>query len=128
MHVKENPKNFHRFDAVWTPTVLVMDPNGEERWRLEGYLPREEFRAYLELGLARVAFMKKDWATAERHFSSVADNHPDSKFAPEAVYYRGVSRYSASHDGAELGNTAAALKEKFPGNEWQLRSLPWLSE
>lgn len=128
MHVKENPRNFHRFDAVWTPTVLVLDPNGEERRRLEGYLPREEFRAYLELGLARVAFMKKDWATAERHFANVADNFPGSRYAPEAVYYRGVSHYSASHDGAELGNTAAALKEKFSGNEWQLRSLPWLSE
>ena len=129
MHIKENPRNFKRFDAVWTPTVLVMDPEGEERWRLEGYLPKEEFRVYLELGLARVAFMKKDWATAEGHFANIADNYPGSKYAPEAVYYRGVSRYSASHDdGAELANTAAALKEKFEGNEWQLRSIPWLKE
>ena len=128
MHIKENPRNFHRFHAVWTPTVMVMDPNGEERRRLEGYLPREDFRAYLELGLARVAFMKKDWATAERYYANVADNFPNSRYAPEAVYYRGVSRYSASHDGAELSNSAAALKERFSGNEWQLRSLPWLAE
>lgn len=128
MHIKENPKNFHRFDAVWTPTVLVLDPEGEERWRLEGYLPKDEFQAYLELGLARVAFMKKDWATAEKHFANVVDRFPDSKFAPEAVYYKGVSRYSASHDGAELASTAEALKENYQGNEWQLRSLPWLQE
>lgn len=128
MHIKENPRNFHRFDAVWTPTVLIMDPNGEERSRLEGYLPREEFRAHLEMGLGRVAFMKKDWANAEQHFKRVADEFPDSKFAPQALYYRGVSRYSASHEGSELGNTAAALKEKFPGNEWQLRSIPWLQD
>ena len=107
---------------------MVMDPSGEERWRLEGYLPREEFHAYLELGLARVAFMKKDWAAAEKHFSSVLEQYPDSKFAPEAIYYKGVSRYSASHDSAELANTASTLAEKFPGNEWQLRSLPWLRE
>lgn len=128
MHVKENPKNFHRFDAVWTPTVLIMDPNGEERSRLEGYLPPGEFRAQLEMGLGRVAFMKKDWATAEQHFTRVTEDFPHSKFAPQAVYYRGVSRYSASHDGAELGNTAAALNEKFAGNEWQLRSIPWLQD
>ena len=105
-----------------------MDPNGEERSRLEGYLPREEFQAHLEMGLGRVAFMKKDWAAAERHLKRVIDEFPDSKFAPQAVYYRGVSRYSASHDGAELGNTAATLKEKFQGNEWQLRSIPWLQD
>ena len=80
------------------------------------------------MGLGRVAFMKKDWAAAEQHFNRVADEFPDSKFAPQAVYYRGVSRYSGSHDGTELGSTAAALKERFQGNEWQLRSIPWLQD
>jgi TolA-binding protein len=105
-----------------------MDPAGHERRRLEGYLPRDEFQAYLELGLARVAFMQKDWATAEAHFANVVDKFPNSKFAPEAVYYQGVSRYSASHDGGELAGTASRLNEKFPGNEWQIRSIPWLRE
>ena len=125
MHIKENPANFKRFDAVWTPTILIMDPQGQERWRLEGYLPKDDFQAYLELGLGRVSFMKKDWASAEKHFSNVLESHPDSKFAPEAVYYRGVSRYSVSHDGAELADTAKALAEKYRGSEWQLRSIPW---
>lgn len=105
-----------------------MDHQGRERWRLEGYLPRDEFRAYLELGLARVAFIRKDWAAAERRFDAVINDHPDSKFAPQAVYYRGVSRYSASHESGELAATAAELNERFAGNEWQLRSLPWLAE
>lgn len=105
-----------------------MDPDGEERWRLEGYLPKDEFRAAMEIGLGRVAFMKKKWAEAEKHFSTVLDNHPYSKFAPQAVYYRGVSRYSASHDGVELANTAKELAEKYSGNEWQLRSIPWAAE
>jgi hypothetical protein len=43
-----------------------MDAEGGERWRLEGYLPKEEFQANLEMGLARVAFTRKDWADAER--------------------------------------------------------------
>jgi outer membrane protein assembly factor BamD (BamD/ComL family) len=105
-----------------------MDPEGHERWRLEGYLPRDEFNAFLELGLARVAFMKKDWAAAETHYAKVIDQHPNSKFIPEAIYYKGVSRYSGSHDGSELAKTAATLNEKFPSTEWQLRSIPWLKE
>ena len=106
----------------------MVDSDGNERMRLEGYLPRDEFQVFLELGLARVAFMKKDWATAERHYTDILEKHPDSKFAPEAIYYKGVSRYSASHEGSELAATASVLNEKFPGNEWQLRSLPWLKE
>ena len=105
-----------------------MDSDGDERSRLEGYLPRDEFRSHLEMGLGRVAFMRKDWPAAERHFASVADGSPESRFAPQAIYYRGVSRYSASHDHTELGTTAKTLKEKHEGNEWQLRSIPWLAE
>lgn len=107
---------------------MILDAGGNERRRLEGYLPKEEFQAFLELGLARVAFMKKDWTTAEKHFDNVLRQFPDSKFAPEAVYYKGVSRYSGTHDAAELANTAAALNENYAGNEWQLRSIPWLHE
>lgn len=72
--------------------------------------------------------MKKNWAEAEERFNDIAEKYPDTEYAPQAVYYRGVSRYSASHDGAELGNTAVALKNKYEGDQWQLRSLPWLKE
>ena len=107
---------------------MVMDPNGKERRRLEGYLPKDDFEAYLLLGLGRVAFMKKDWAEAERRYAEILDRLPKSKFVPEATYYKGVSRYSASHDSGELAATAKTLNEKFRGDEWQLRSIPWLKE
>ena len=35
--VKEHPARFHRFDAVWTPTVLLLESDGKKRVRLEGY-------------------------------------------------------------------------------------------
>ena len=105
-----------------------MDPGGKERRRLEGYLPKDEFRAYLELGLARVAFGRKDFADAERRYAAVAENYPDSTFAPEAVYYAGVSRYSATHDSKELAATAQTLSQRYAGDTWQLRSIPWLRE
>jgi hypothetical protein len=38
-HIKEHPAWFHRLDAVWTPTVLLLDSEGKERVRREGYLP-----------------------------------------------------------------------------------------
>jgi uncharacterized protein YyaL (SSP411 family) len=28
-HIKEHPAWFHRFDAVWTPTVLLLDSAGK---------------------------------------------------------------------------------------------------
>jgi len=103
-----------------------MDPNGKERWRLEGYLPRGEFRVFLEMGLARVDFMRKDFADADGRYSAMLEQFPNSKYAPEALFWQGVSRYSASHDHTVLGKTAKAFTEKYQDSIWALKSLPWL--
>jgi hypothetical protein len=124
-HIKERPAYFHRFDAAWTPTVLVLDPNGVERLRIEGYLPKEEFRAHLEMGLARVAFMHKRWADAERRYGQVAERYPDSNVAPEAVYWRGVSHYKATNDHTVLGEVASMLGERYPDGVWALKASVW---
>jgi hypothetical protein len=105
-----------------------MDPDGKERTRLEGYLPKDEFHAHLQMGLARLSLAKKDWANAEQRFDAVINDHSQSRYVPQAIYYRGVSRYSTSHDSTDLSNTATELSASHSGNEWQLRSIPWLKE
>jgi hypothetical protein len=124
-HIKEHPAYFHRFDALWTPTVLVLDSSGVERLRIEGYLPRDEFRAQLEMGLARVAFMHKQWADAERKYAQVIERYPDSKAAPEAVYWRGVSHYKATDDHTVLGELPEQFKEKYADSVWALKASVW---
>ena len=125
MHIKENPRNFHRFNAVWTPTVLVMTPDGEERSRLEGYLSKDEFRAHLEMGLARVAFMSKNFADAENRYAAVLEKYPESKSAPEALYWKGVSRYKATNDHTVLGEMPGQFREKYPDSKWALKTAAW---
>lgn len=125
-HIKEHPAYFHRFDALWTPTVLILDSDGHERWRIEGYLPKDEFRAQLELGLARVAFMQKQWAEAERRYAEVLARHPDSRSAPEALYWRGVSHYKATNDHTVLGELPGQFQEQYPDSVWALKTAAWV--
>ena len=105
--------------------MIILDSKGEERFRLEGYLPKDEFRAQLELGLARVAFMNKDWADAGRRYAAVVDRYPDSKAAPEALYWKGVSHYKASNDHTILGELPRMFKEKYPDSTWALKTIAW---
>jgi TolA-binding protein len=102
-----------------------MDSNGNERFRIEGYLPKEEFRAQLELSLARVAFMNKKWAEAEERYTAVFDRYPDSKAAPEALYWKGVSHYKATNDHTILGELPGLFQEKYPDSSWALKTLAW---
>ena len=125
-HIKEHPVYFHRFDALWTPTVLILDPNGVERYRIEGYLPKDEFRAQLEAGLARVAFMSKQWAEAERRYAEVLEKYPQSKVAPEALYWKGVSHYKATNDHTILGELPGQFQEKYPESVWAQKTIAWM--
>jgi TolA-binding protein len=125
-HIKQHPAYFHRFDALWTPSVIILDQNGKERFRIEGYLPKDEFRAQLELALARVAFMSKHWADAERRYAEVLERYPKSKSAPEALYWKGVSRYKATNDHTVLGELPGMFQEKYPDDEWALKTAAWV--
>ena len=124
-HIKEHPAYFHRFDALWTPTVLILDPNGEERYRIEGYLPVDEFRAQLEMGLARVAFMSKNFADAERRYAAVLDRYANTKAAPEALYWKGVSHYKATNDHTVLGELPGMFRQQYPDSIWAMKSAAW---
>lgn len=125
-HIKERAVYFHRFDVNWTPSVLILDSNGKERFRIEGYLPKDEFRAQLELALARVAFMSKDWADAERRYTEVLEHYPDSTAAPEALYWKGVSHYKATNDHTVLGELPGQFEKKYPDSSWALKTAAWV--
>ncbi len=124
-HIKEHPAWFKRFGAVWTPTVIVMDPEGAERWRIEGYLPKNEFRAQLEMALGRLAVMRKDWPAAEKRFTQVAEKYADTSVGAEALYWRNVSRYSQSHNAEPLQSVAKELNERYPDSVWTKKASVW---
>jgi hypothetical protein len=125
-HIKEHPAWFKRFEAVWTPTVLLLDHDGKERVRLEGYLARNDFEAWLTCGLGRLAFVRKQPAEAERWYDEVVTRLGETHFAAEAMYWRGVARYRASHDHAVLPALARELHAAHPTSVWAMKSAPWL--
>jgi hypothetical protein len=127
VHVKKQGATFERFGVQWTPVLLVLDPNGKEQHRWEGYLPPDEFLAQLELGVAKATFGTSHWDEAARLFDGLARAHPDTDVAPLAVYYAGVSRYKGG-DASALPATAQALRQRFPGSTWATKSSVWLPD
>ncbi|MGH9397309.1 MAG: hypothetical protein ACRD18_10735 [Terriglobia bacterium] len=126
IHIKERPKDFDRFKAQWTPTEIIAEPDGTERYRFEGYMPAEDFLSQLHLGLAKAAFGRGDFAAAERTFQAVASERPKSDAAPEAIYWAAVSSYKASGKPDALGKAAAELKQKYPESAWTKKGSVWL--
>jgi outer membrane protein assembly factor BamD (BamD/ComL family) len=112
--------------VLWTPTVLLLDSFGVERFRVEGYLPRQEFGAHLALALGRIAFMHKQWAEAEKWYNHAVQDYAATRGAAEAVYWAGVSYYKKSNDHTVLGRVGQELAEKFPDSIWAEKASVWL--
>lgn len=124
-HIKEQPTMWPRFGTRWTPTVLVLDPRGREQHRVEGFLPAEEFIPQLHHALGYVAVSLKDFGRAEKHFARVVDEFPDSELGPAALYWKGVARYSASHDAKELQALYRAFQTRYADTAWAKRTIVW---
>ena len=129
VHVRDQKEEYkrlsERYNAQWTPTVLVLDSEGEERHRVEGFLPVDDFLSQVALGLAKSAFQRKDYDQAETQYREIVDKFPSTDAAPEALYWAGVSKYKASADPAALGATNAAFRERYQGTTWAKKASVW---
>lgn len=129
VHVRDQADEFKRlaekYNAQWTPTVLVLDSQGEERHRIEGFLPATDFLAQLALGLGHSAFARSDFAEAERWFRQVMERYPDSDAAPEALYWAGVARYKATGNPAALRETAQQFEQRYRDTSWAKKASVW---
>jgi outer membrane protein assembly factor BamD (BamD/ComL family) len=112
--------------VLWTPTVVLLDSSGKERHRIEGYLPRAEFAAQLELGLARIAFMHKKWDEAERRYRNIVQRYGSSPTAAEAIYWAGVASYKRTNDHTILPLVSEELEQQFPNSLWTRKASVWV--
>ena len=111
---------------MWTPSVLILDSDGKERVRIEGYLNTADFNAALESALGRLAFMRKKYDEAGKWYGDVLDRFGNSHSAPGAMYWNAVSKYKATNDHTVLGQVAEDLKSKYPDSVWASKAIPWL--
>ena len=77
-------------------------------------------------GLGRIAFVRKKYAAAEQWCGGVITRFADTHFAAEAMYWRAVSQYSASHDHTILGEVAKELRDRYRSSVWASKAIPWL--
>ncbi len=125
IHIKEQPRVFERWGVQWTPTILMLDAQGKEHHRIEGYLPAEDFLAQLEVGLGHTAFAGQRWAEAEKRFREVLEKLPTSDAAAEAMYWAGVAKYKGSGDPSALRETAQQFKQKYSDTAWAKKASVW---
>jgi hypothetical protein len=122
VRVKESPRLVAEYLASWTPNVVVIDGPGNVHYRVEGYLPPEEFLAHLSLGIGKYWLNLKQVDRARGRFEEVAQRHARTDAGAEALYWLGVAQYKLSHDTAQLRPIWQRLAQEYPSSEWTTRT------
>ena len=120
--IEKSAKLADRYQALWTPNLNVIDHRGRRVYEVIGWLPPSEFAAMLQIGRGYFLLKRKKFEEAAPLFGNVIDRYADSTFAPEAMYFKGVSRYMATHEVDELKTAWTELQSRYPDSEWAMKS------
>ncbi|MBI4962446.1 MAG: tetratricopeptide repeat protein [Desulfomonile tiedjei] len=113
------------FRVKWTPTLILLDFEGDEVCREEGFLHPEGLIPALMLGLGKVRLHAGQYVEAISSFQQVTSEYPKSAQAPEAIYFRGVARYQSANDMKALREAYEELKAAYPESTWTEKAFPY---
>ncbi len=110
-----------RFRQVWTPDARILDADGFEYYRWNGYLPPFEFLPQMFVAEAHARLRQKKVEAAAEVYHKVVERFPTSRVAPEAAYFAAVASYRASDKPEELENGWKKLRSFYPLSDWRLK-------
>jgi thioredoxin-related protein len=114
-----------QFKVKWTPTLILLDAEGNEVYRSEGFLPPDNLIPALILGIGKLELQHAVYDKAASHFSNIVSKYSESDEAPEAVYFLGVARFKATHDLKAMRDAYENLKAKYPKSSWTKKAQPY---
>jgi hypothetical protein len=112
-----------RYRQVWTPDLRMLDADGFEYYRWNGYLPPFEFLPQLLVAEGHARLRQKNVSAAADVYNSVVERFPTSRVAPEAAYYAAVANYRTSKDSADLMKGWEKLRSRYPESDWRLKQM-----
>ena len=110
-----------RYRQVWTPDLRMLDADGFEYYRWNGYLPPFEFLPQLLVSEAHARLRQKKVEIAADLYNEVVERFPTSRVAAEAAYYAAVADYRTSQDSADLMKGWEKLRSRYPSSDWRLK-------
>lgn len=114
-----------RFHVDWTPCLVVLDPEHGELARSLGFLSPPELRAFLEFSRGLAAYRSQDLPRAAEIFDQVVNDFPGSHMAPEAIWFRGITRFQIDGDKSVLNATYLELDANYPHSIWKEKASAW---
>ncbi len=117
----EHQQIIRRYLQAWTPTIMLLSPDGALYHEWSGYLPPSLFIPQLLLGLGKAALKEGRFDEAVTCFEEVAAKYPTADCAAEALYWRAVAGYRGSGDAKKLIGGWEQLRARYPTSVWRVK-------
>ena len=114
-----------RFHVEWTPCLLVLDSGQFEHSRSLGFLSPPELLAFLEFSKGLAAYRDANLKQAAEIFDQVVNDFPSSHVTPEAIWFRGISRFQIEGDPAVLKAARLELDQNHSHSIWAEKASAW---
>lgn len=110
-----------RYRHIWTPDLRLLESDGNELYRWNGYLPPFEFAPQLLSAVAHASLRLKNFDRAIEVYADLLKRFPTSLAAPEAEYFLACARYRKTHESSELLRGWHELQKRYPNSEWTVK-------
>jgi len=117
--------SYDRYNAIWTPTLLILDYQGHLVQQTIGFLEPEKFIAMMHLGIAKVDLTIGEFDAASVHLNRLMDRYPESSAVPEAIFFSGVNFFKQKNDPNQLKIAYEKLLNDYPDSSWTKRAAPY---
>ena len=100
--------------AYWTPAIYFLDQNGNSYYHFNGYLPADEFRAMLKLGIADTIMPRGRYDDIIKIIDKDLNELENTSFYPKLLVARETARYIKTKDNSQLKKSLKEIQQKFP--------------
>lgn len=100
--------------AYWTPAIYFLDSNGNSYYHFNGYLPANEFRAMMRLGIAETVMPRGRYDDIINIIDKDIDELTKTSFYPKLLVARETARYIKTKDNSQLKKSIKEIQNKFP--------------
>ncbi|MCZ7608972.1 MAG: thioredoxin family protein [Ignavibacterium sp.] len=102
------------FGAYWTPSIYFIDSNGNSYYHFNGFLPPEEFRIVLRLGLTETIMPRGRYDDIIKIIDLDIEDFKNNSSFPKLLLQRELARYIKTKDNSILRQTLKDIQKDFP--------------
>lgn len=100
--------------AYWTPAIYFLDQNGNSYYHFNGYLPADEFRAMMRLGIAETIMPRGRYDDIISIIDKDLAELINTSFYPNLLVVRETSRYIKTKDNVQLKKVLREIQNSHP--------------